>query len=51
MPRGVNQIDPVGPFVIAVIHLNRVTLDGDAPLTLQIHGIKQLRFLLANSHR
>ena len=43
MPRRVDQVQLV-PFAVLglVIHRDRVRLDGDAPLLLEIHRVKQL---------
>ena len=52
VPRGVDQIEDVFLTVFAlVVHLNGVALDGDAPLSLQIHVIQGLLLQLTVGNR
>ena len=46
MAGGVDQVELVGLAVLGrVVHGDRVGLDGDAPLALQVHRIEQLGLL------
>lgn len=48
MSRGINEIQLVGfPIPGLVIERHALGLDGDAPLTLELHGIQYLLFQLA----
>ncbi len=52
VPRGVDQIEDVFLTVFALVgHLNGVALDGDAPLSLQIHVIQGLLLQLTVGNR
>ena len=43
MPGRVDQVEDVVPAVPgAVVQPDRVGLDGDAPLSLQVHGVEDL---------
>jgi len=43
MPRGVDQVQFVGlPVLRPIIHGHRMRLDGDPPLTLEIHRVQKL---------
>ena len=47
MSRGVHEIEGVFlPILGPILHRNRMGLDRDATLTLQIHGIKHLLLLI-----
>ena len=42
MPWGIDQVECVVGTIRLIIHLNRMTLDRNSPLSLQIHIIEQL---------
>ena len=51
MTRSVNQVqDIIFPFIF-VFHLNRVTLNCNPTFALQVHVVKQLRFLFTSGYR
>jgi hypothetical protein len=52
MPGGIDQIQLVSLAIMrGVRHADRVGLDGDAALALQVHRIKHLRLHLARGQR
>ena len=52
MARGVDKVQGIGfPIVGKIVQLDGGGLDGDAPLPLQIHGVKKLVGPLAAFHR
>ena len=51
MAGGVDQVQDVGIAVLGLIrHAHGLRLDGDAALTLQIHGVEHLVAHLAQTH-
>ena len=44
MSRGVNEIQTVVLAIQTIVHLNGVTLDGDASFFFKVHVIKHLTF-------
>lgn len=47
MPGSIYQIKRVGLSIVRILHLDSVTLDGYATLTLQIHVVENLFLQLA----
>lgn len=50
MTGGINQIKHVVFAMALVIHLNRVALNGNSPLSFQIHIIQSLRLQLSHAN-
>ena len=51
MPRSVNEIEGISSIILAVIHLNGVTLYGNAALSFEIHIVKKLILAFTVTYR
>lgn len=50
MAWGVNEVEHIFLAIAGILHLNRMTLDRDPALTLQVHVVQRLLLQLAIAH-